>query len=361
MNLLQKIIIKNFRGFDYLEVDGFNQINILIGENNSGKSSLLEAIFLLVGMSNPILPNNINRLRKLNIGTGDGIKYLFHNLKPYNKPEFEGFFSDASSRNLKFNPIFKTTENETVNQNIGTDNLSIDASTASQIMTGLELEFNIKQKHNQKKTFKNTIDFNAPEPIPNPKNKYKEELKGVFITGSSHESNALTRYSNIVKRKKGDIVLEALQKIDSKIDSIYPLPDGLFFSYKDINELVPINLAGDGVRKVLNIVTTIADAKNSIVLIDEIENGLHFLSHKSLWESIITISNEYNIQLFITSHSIETLKCLKKLLETAEYEDTQEKLSVFTVSHTKKSGIKTYRYSYGGLKDAIETETEIRK
>jgi len=360
MKLLQSIKIKNFRGFENLEIDGFNQINLLIGKNNSGKSSILEAIFLLIGMSNPILPENIHKLRGLNIKTADEFKFLFHNLKLSNKPEFEGSFSDKSCRNLKYNPIFSKAGNDSSSQKIGANELTIDASTASPNMTGLELEFYSKKRHEQRKPFKSSIIFNLPEIIQNQNNKYKEDLHAVLITGNSNETDALKRYSEIVKRKKGDIVLEAIQKIDPKIESINPLPDGLYLSYKDIDELVPSNIAGDGVRKYLNIVTTIAEKRNSIILIDEIENGLHYSAHKSLWESIITISNEFNVQLFITSHNIETLKCLKELLDTPEYKYAQNKLSVFTVSHTKKLGIKTYKYTYSGFKNAIDTETEIR-
>ncbi|MGB5989192.1 MAG: AAA family ATPase [Marinifilaceae bacterium] len=78
MNILNSIQIKNFRGFDNLDIDGFSQINLFIGRNNSGKSSVLEAIFLLMGMSNPILSNNINRMRGLNIKTAEELKYLFY-------------------------------------------------------------------------------------------------------------------------------------------------------------------------------------------------------------------------------------------------------------------------------------------
>ena len=358
MNLLQDILIKNFRGFDQLEIKGFNNINLLVGKNNSGKSSVLEAIFLLIGMSNPILPDNINRLRGMNIRTADEFKFLFHKLKISNKPHFECKFSDNTIRNLILNPIFKKGTKES-NQQIN-DDLTIDVSTSTPNITGLELDFSLKQYHNQKKNYKSSIVFNMPEITQNSDNKYKEDLHAVFISGNSNEANALARYSDIVKRKKGEVVLSALQKIDKNIESIHPLPDGLFFGYKDIDELIPSNIAGDGVRKYLNIVTTIAEKKNSIVLIDEIENGLHYSAHKSLWESIINISNEFNVQLFITSHSFESLKCLKELLETPDYVSNQDKLNLFTISHTKKSGIKTYKYSYDGFKDAIETETEIR-
>ncbi len=360
MNLLQNIEIKNFRGFDSFKTENFSQINLLIGKNNSGKSSLLEAIFMLIGMSNPILPDNVNRLRGLNIKTADEFKFLFHKLKLDNIPNFECSFTDSSIRSLKLLPLFKMNKKDSSIQKLNSEGIVIEDSTAFPKMTGLELDFSFTKKQKSKKSFKSTLIVNSSEIIPNSDNNYKEDLHAVYITGINNESKILTRYSEIVKRKKGDIVLTALKKIDPNIESINPLPDGLFFSYKDIDELVPSNIAGDGVRKYLNIVTTIAERQNSIVLIDEIENGLHYSAHKSLWESIINISNEFNVQLFITSHNLETLKCLKELLETSEYKSQQDKLSLFTLTHTKKSGIKTYKYSFKGFKDAIETGTEIR-
>jgi len=234
MNLLNSIKIRNFRGFDNLQIDGFSEINLLIGKNNSGKSSLLEAFFLLIGMSNPMLPENINRLRGLNIKNADEFKYLFYKLDFNNKPEFECSFSDTTVRKLTLNPIFtKTAITEGLNTKTTTDEISIDASTASPKVTGLELEFYLKQRHDSKKNYKSSIVFNPPEIIQNQNKKYNEELHAVYIAGNSKDITALARYSEIVKRKKGDIILKALRKIDSNIESIHALPDGIFFSYKN--------------------------------------------------------------------------------------------------------------------------------
>ena len=363
MNYLDKLKVTNFRGFDNIEIDRFNKINLFIGKNSSGKSSILESIFLLIGMSNPVLPDNVNRLRGLNIRNAEEFRYLFHKLKFTNIPEFTGIFTDETERNLHLNPIYKkSASKETQGKAIPSDELTtFDASTAAPAVTGLELEFSIKKRHEQKKTLKSSMIFNHPEFIPVQNVKYKEEMHAVFIAGDSKEGNALSRFSEIVKRKKDNIILEALRKIDSNIESIHPLPEGLFFSYKGIEELIPSNIAGDGVRRYLNVVTTIAEKPNSIVLIDEIENGLHYSAHKLLWESIINISQSFNIQLFITTHSIETLKCLKELLEQEEFKNFQDYLGVYTISQTSKAGIKTYKYSFEGFKDAIESETEIRQ
>jgi len=55
--------ISNFRGIDYAELKEMKRLNIIVGKNNSGKTSILEAIFILSGMSNPELLLNINNLR----------------------------------------------------------------------------------------------------------------------------------------------------------------------------------------------------------------------------------------------------------------------------------------------------------
>jgi len=53
MDGFKNIEIKNFRDIDYLKIDDFSRVNILLGQNSSGKSSVLEALLLLSGMSNP--------------------------------------------------------------------------------------------------------------------------------------------------------------------------------------------------------------------------------------------------------------------------------------------------------------------
>lgn len=361
MNILNSIQIKNFRGFDNLDIDGFSQINLFIGRNNSGKSSVLEAIFLLMGMSNPILSNNINRMRGLNIKTADELKYLFYKLDFSNYPEFRASFLDNTQRCLKLKPIYgEINSSEADNMDLVNEDVSIYASTSSPKVKGIESMFSLQSEQLDKVSYKSSMTFNHLGVNHISSSEYREELHAEYIHGNNNDHNSLLRYSEIVKRKKGDIVLKALKLIDPNIESIQALPDGLFFSYKDIDELLPSNISGDGVRKYLNIITTIVDKENSIVLIDEIENGLHYSAHKSLWKSVLSMSDEFNVQLFITSHSIETLKCLKELLEEEEFVKSQDKLSVFKLKHTKNSGVKTYRYSFSGFSEAMDTETELR-
>lgn len=73
----KEISIVDFRGFDYIEVGALNRLNVFIGANNVGKTSLLEALFMLSGMSNPMIANRVNYLRALNLSNMDSARYLF--------------------------------------------------------------------------------------------------------------------------------------------------------------------------------------------------------------------------------------------------------------------------------------------
>ncbi|NWJ51045.1 MAG: AAA family ATPase [Bacteroidetes bacterium] len=360
MNLISKINIQNYRGFEKLDINGLNQINLFIGRNNSGKSSILEAIFLILGISNPLLLETIHKLRGLNIQNAEELKYFFHNLNFSNTPKIECFFTDLSTRKLELDPRYNSSSLQDLLDKNNKIEIPSTSSTTTLKVTGLDLNFSTKKVHDPIKKFKSSLVFGASEINRDVDKSYKEELYGIFISGNSGEANALLRYAEILKRKKGDSILDALKKIDPNIESITPLPDGLYFGYRNIAELVPTNIAGDGIRRILNILTSIFEKNNSFVLIDEIENGLHYSAYKTLWQNMLTFSNEVDSQLFISTHSIETLKCLKELLEDSNYQKFQDKVNIYSVINTKNQGVKTFKYSYEGLKDAIETETEIR-
>lgn len=67
MDGFKNIDIKNFRGIEHLEIEDFSRINVLLGHNNSGKSTVLEALMLQTGMSNPDLPQQLNSIRNVNL------------------------------------------------------------------------------------------------------------------------------------------------------------------------------------------------------------------------------------------------------------------------------------------------------
>lgn len=357
MSLLKELTIENFRGFDKVELSDFSKINIILGKNNSGKTSILEAIFLLAGMSNPLLPDNINRLRGIGSIDARNLKYLFHNISFPNNPIFHARLEDLTERTLILTPIIKGNSDK---DKIAVEATSSSAMTTSTQISGLELTFSSKKYHDQKQSYKASINYTHQGLTQSLNNKYIETINATFIASDSNDSTILAGFSDLVKKKKDIEVLKSLQSFDNRIESIQALPDGIYFGLKDVDELVLSNMAGDGIRRFLKIITAVANPSRTIALIDEIENGLHHSAYELLWKSILTLSSTLDLQLFITTHNAETLKCLQRILKDVEFEKQRDLVKIYTVVNTKNSGFKSFRYSYESFKDAIENDLEIR-
>jgi len=93
-------------------------------------------------------------------------------------------------------------------------------------------------------------------------------------------------------------------------------------------------------------------------LIDEIDNGLHYSVYKKLWQAIFALATTTNKQVFVTTHSKETLSRLSQMLE--ENPDYQKELRLYTLEKTKLKGLQAYKYTYEGLSGACENDIEIR-
>ena len=304
---------------------------------------------------------NVNQIGIINVSNTNNIlnlKYLFHNVSLSNKPKFSATFNDKSNRSLSLTPLYKGEGDK--------DKLYSEGFLSSSIITtdqinGLQLEYETKQFHTLNQSFKSSINYSENGGIVQKiDSKYKENINAIFITSDLKIANVLSEYSDLVKRKMDTEVLKTIQAFDNKIEAIQALPDGIYLNMKGIDELVPLNMAGDGLRRYLMIMATAINPKHSIVLIDEIENGLHYSAYKLLWKSILSMSKSQDAQLFITTHNVETLQSLKSVLEEEGNQDHQDSVKVFTIEETKKSGFQTYGYSYEGFKEAIDNEMELR-
>jgi len=306
MKYISEFEIKNFRVFDYLKLEDLGKINVFFGKNNSGKSSILEAILLL--------GHDFNKLeaKDLNLGIRNlELKYLFHDLNINNQIEIK------INKEYIFN--FKL-------RYIGDDSKGVI----------LDIE-NYGKKYLYIESYSNILRSSV----------------------LASYSNILALYKDIIMKRRGDLLLEFLRKFDNRIEDVQLLEKLIYFGVKNIDELLPINLMGDGIKYIFNILVSIISG-HDFVLIDEIENGLHYTAHKELWVSIMKLQEEFDFQMFITTHSLETLKALKEVLEDEKNKEMRGEVKSINIVHTKKAGIKTYNYGFESFKEMIDTETEIR-
>lgn len=354
MDGFKNLEIKNFRGIEHLMIDDFSRVNVFLGQNSSGKSSILEAIAMLTGMSNPDLPQAINAIRaRKSFSKFIETQYFFNNLNVAFPPEIKSGLIDGTYRRLKLALSYVFDElaepkNEPQQQ----------AGTVSYVNT-LEMAFDITEgttNHN----FKSWLRVNAQGLVVNRKmaDGYLENMKAWLIPSDLMTSNLANDLAELFKRNRKDSIITLLKLFDSQINGIEILTDDIYIGYEGISQMLPVSMMGDGLRRYLNIVASAANPLTNILLIDEIDNGLHYSIYKKLWQALFTLAIATDKQIFATTHSKETLLYLNEMLQ--ENPDHKGELRLYTLEKTLKKGLQAYKLTHEGLQEACENEIEIR-
>lgn len=355
MDGVRNIEINNFRGIDHLKIDDFSRVNVFLGQNSSGKSSVLECLLLLMGMSNPDLPQNINSIRSRNYSTFADLGYMFHNYDFKVKPEIDSELFDDTKRHLALEMTYVFDEKSQV----GLQNGQIPTSETKTFLNTLKMNFDV-ESNQQKNSFECSITVSQQGLISNKKlaDGYLEKNSVAFLSADLSAGNPANDLVELAKRKRKDVVAEYLKSFDSHVTAVEILNNVAYIGIEGIDQLLAVNMMGDGMRRFLNIVAAAANPTNNIILIDEIDNGLHYSAYKKLWEAIFALATSTNKQVFVTTHSKETLYFLNEMLE--EKTDYQQEMRLYTIENTKLKGHQAYKLTYNGLHEACTNDIELR-
>ena len=355
MDGFKNLEIRNFRGIEHLTVDDFSRVNVFLGQNSSGKSSVLESIIMLIGMSNPDLPQLINTIRGRNYSSFSDLSYFFRNGDLKIKPEITAELSDASKRHLSLEMAYRFDEKSQGDFQNG----QIPTSETKTFLNTLRMLFDVENDSETKRYECGiTVGQNGITTGKKMADGYMEKNSVAFIPADLASGNPVNDLVELIKRKKKDHVLEMMQKFDSRITAVEVLNNAAYIGLEGLDQLMAVIMMGDGMRRYLNIVVAAANPMNNILLIDEIDNGLHYSAYKKLWEAIFALAISTNKQVFVTTHSKETLYRLNEMLE--EHPEHQDALRLYTIENTKLKGHQAYKYTYEGLAEACNNDIEIR-
>lgn len=343
-----QINIQNYRGIRTCILKNLGLVNVLFGKNNCGKSSILEAVFLMSGPSNPTMPIIVNNLRSLTSFAEEDIKTDFYGLNTDNEIHIS---SDGEcKRDVKISMI------ESHSKQIALDQISQMNAELMAKRYGFKVEFTIGEENKDHHTelIIATEDRKAKAITDN---NYKESLYAEYIPSGYMMLNINDKLTQVIKNKEENEILEALRIVEPKIKDIQLLDKKVLVDIGLSNRL-PINVLGDGVRKVLAILLSIHSAKNGVLMIDEIDNGLHFSIMKTLWKVILHTCKKQNTQLFVSTHSLDLLKALVSVTE----EGTAEQVSVSSYKLLRKEDdeLVPLRYDEETLAYTINQEMEVR-
>ena len=355
MEGFKNIEIRNFRGIDHLTIDDFSRVNIFLGQNSSGKTSVLECLLLMMGFSNPDLPQMVNSIRSRSYSGFSDLTYIFHRLDLKTKPEISSELFDDTRRHLSLELTYVFDGQSQPDLQNG----QIPTSETKTFLNTLKMLFDVEFGQ-QKNTYECTLTANQQGLISNKKlaEGYLEKNSVAFLPADLAAGNPVNDLVELIKRRLKGTVAERLKNFDSRITTLEILNNVAYVGLEGIDQLMAVNMQGDGLRRYLNIVAASANPMNNILLIDEIENGLHYSVYRKLWQALFTLAVASDKQLFVTTHSKETLCHLSKMLE--ENINYQKDFRLYTLEKTKLKGHQAYKLTYNGLCEACTNDIELR-
>lgn len=344
--MFNKIKIERFRGIKYASIDGFRQINLFFGKNNCGKSSLLESLFLVSGLSNPLLPIHVNFMRGYSKAGLNDLQLDFYNLDSSSPIHIQ--MENEEKRDL----IIKFFEQKQNNVSLNANDANI-LSNVEEEKYGLQFDFKINEKH-----FESQLCFdtsNSTDATRVISKQYTEKLRCTYLSPKYDFSASIQGLKTILQNKDEHFIIEGLKLIEPRVKD-FIFTDQEMLVDIGLTKRIPINVMGDGARKIVSLLTAIYDCKNGALLVDEISNGFHYSVMCNLWKVLINAAIKNNTQIFATTHDVDSIKGLRD----AALECYSNIIATFKLLKTNNDELKAYHYSLESLDYSINQEIDVR-
>lgn len=266
--MIRELSISNFRGFRSLKLKGLQRVNLIVGTNNAGKTSLLEAVAAAV---NP-----------------DAIRDL------------AGLFRSNASINLSKYFRWLVADGEPVAEVLATHT---DWNSRVSLARG-ELPSRPTEGY---KTHFNEGGINVGYWALKTR---KLKVQAISVSHRSPDK-IVPAFADAVRSPENERRMEQLlARIDSRIKTVrldYADREQFIAVDLGLSERVPISQAGQGVYRLVSVFSDLLGERPNICLIDEIENGIHWTALPVVWQGIAEIAEALDIQVFATTHSRECL------------------------------------------------------
>ncbi len=322
--MFQSFTVKNFRCFRDLTLEPLERFNLIAGKNNTGKTTLLEAIHLFCNPNDCQLPFAINKDRGIEEPEKDFCAvadWLFHDHSTNRKIiDFSGQDEHGIERAIKVSLTDGLSAAETLTEReraeIATHS-PFFLTLAPYLVIGFreaseEWVHSIAAPHH-------VISGGRAASLPA---RAAKAIPSRFLTVSaSTVAHDVENFNSLETAKRQGEILPALRILEPRLERLFlVLFAGIPVIHGDIGlpTLVPLPLMGEGLRRLLSIVLAIANAAGGVVLIDEIENGLHHSVLVRVWQAIAEAARRANVQVFATSHSYECIQAAQQAFAAGE-------------------------------------------
>ncbi len=365
--MFESIEIHNFRVIKRLIIDDLKQFNLIIGGTNVGKTTILESFFIATSPGNLGLFILENQIRGINFQQ-NYFKTFFHFNNTKEAIKIKATVKSKEERELNISPYIR----ETFKVNDSDLSNGISALSNLEKIDGLRDIFKIIDKYKNIETYDYLYKLDEKsEPLAGESGKFyrrfkldiKDNKKYMLPFNSRYEHtkslvNALNeKYDLIVRNLKKKGFLKTISRLDPNIKDIDKTQDGIIIAYKGFSQSNPIGILGNGVIKMICIIAAIIATKGGVVLIDEIENGIHYSLLNSFWKSILETAKKESVQIIAATHSLD---CVNAFYNSFPNEAEQEQLRIFRMEKSEENEYEAIKYNAKDLKIALEENWEVR-
>ena len=372
--MLGALQLHKFRGFNAYELGDLNRVNLLVGKNNCGKTSILEAMHFLASKGDPrVLARSANRRREIGYDDGRGeqeesvdISHCFfgHRYDPGTGFRlFSPGYRQISARihQLDFDDVFVNDDNpieslqEDIDQfsplvlriegsGLATRDLFITRSSSGSLLIPKYARF--RGPLVQDRTPQTPVQFVTPESLD------PSTLRGIW--------------NRVLEEGRESEVIAAMKLLEENLESIHFLtgdasPRGrsermsVLLGFRGGGRRVPLGSYGDGMRRLLALSLSLIQTEEGVLLIDEIDTGLHWTVMAEMWRMVIATARQHAVQVFATTHSYDCLRGLADLVES--HPQLAQDVSCQKIEKTLNKAV---RFDARDIQAAVEQNIEVR-
>jgi Fe-S cluster assembly ATPase SufC len=318
---IKSIEIENFRGLKNLKIKETSLVNVIVGRNGTGKTTILEAIHLACSGNQPMEFNNLIAARGLFAygGTLSAESY-FCNFDVTKIAKCRLYLN--SSDQVQAQSIAMQWEKSTALPPVyaqldeGGNIVSASAVTERKNLGALQLTYQHPwHGSSEPKTHVTEIVFTGNGMQTRNHAGCTHCIFSKFLPLRTQNSNDPARlYSQMSRAGDKDSFDQWLKLVDPRIETLgvtaETQPASLEAKLKDQEKSIPVALLGDGLQRAMLFATHFLTEGVRVLCIDEIDVGLHRDTLKDLWKAIYTYCRDKNIQLFCTTHDENIISSL---------------------------------------------------
>ena len=396
--MLSNLRIKNFRMLEDFEVPKLGRVNLIVGKNNCGKSTVLEALRVYAGRAYPGLLQTIllehdeflSTSRKDGIDENDDSWLAVKHLFPHREfPRDDNKPIEIMSENktlLRFEHLLYYVKSEEEKDEDG----ALVQRRTRELVSKSDLSNNrdqplrsaVRVSFGETSSRSEWLDLDEESPRRFASRPYRtwrisDELPPVrcsHIPTQFVPQEVLSDLWDATTLSPNEaFVLQALQ-------IIVPDVQGLAF-VKDTNAMphtprardarvaivklkseempIALNSMGDGMLRILQLILAVFPARAGMLLIDEFENGLHYSVQEEVWKMIFMLANKLDIQVFATTHSLDCIQSFTKVALDSPDDGVIFKMSQSKLTSDNGKIIATV-YDEEALKTVTASDLEVR-